>query len=289
MAFTVAATQTLALPSGEKVFWREAGSVDSPTILLLHGFPSSSHQFRNLIPLLAPKYRVIAPDFPGYGFTEIGPDYKCTFDNLAATVDSFLQALPNPPAKYSIYVFDYGAPVGIRLALKYPEKIQAIITQNGNAFDEGLGKFWDPIRTLWGEDNKANRDALRFLFEMGATNWQYTNGEAAPGLVPPESYTLDQALMDRPGNKELQLDLFSDYKSNLKLYPAFQKWMKESAVPILVAWGKNDEIFIYAGAEPFKTLPNAEIHPIDGGHFVLESHLKEMSDLILAFLAKNGI
>jgi pimeloyl-ACP methyl ester carboxylesterase len=283
-------TRFLTLSSGEKVFWREAGSVDSPTILLLHGFPSSSHQFRNLIPLLAPKYRVIAPDYPGFGFTVPTNNYTYTFDNIFKTVDGFLDAIPNPPKKYSIYVFDYGAPVGIRLALKYPDRIQAIITQNGNAYVEGLGAFWDPIRALWAANTTANRDAIRPFLEINGTKSQYDNGEDHPELIPPESYTLDQALMDRPGNKDIQFDIFYDYQNNLPLYPKIQEWFRKSQVPTLVAWGKNDNIFIYPGAEAFKRdLPNAQFSPIDGGHFALENHVDEMAHLILGFLEKNGV
>lgn len=290
MTFIQTLTRFLTLSSGEKVFWREAGSVDSPTILLLHGFPSSSHQYRNLIPLLAPKYRVIAPDFPGFGFTVPTDNYTYTFDNIFKTVDTFLGEIPNPPKKYSIYVFDYGAPVGIRLSLKYPDRIQAIITQNGNAYVEGLGEFWDPARKLWKDNSTENRKALDSLFQLNTTIFQYEGGEKHPEAVPPESYTLDQALMDRPGNKEIQVNLFYDYQNNLPLYPKIQEYFRKSQVPTLVAWGKHDIIFIYPGAEAYKRdLPNAQISPIDGGHFVLETHLDEMAKLILDFLKKNGI
>lgn len=290
MTFLTTVTKYLTLVGGEKVFWRESGSVHSPTILLLHGFPSSSHQFRNLIPLLAPKYRLIAPDFPAYGFTEVSADYNYTFDNIADTVDRFLTEIPNPPSKYSIYIFDYGAPVGLRLALKHPEKIQAIISQNGNAYDEGLGAFWDPIRALWTDNSTEHRDAIRDFLEIGGTKSQYVNGTKDPESIAPESYTLDQARMDRPGNKDIQLDLFYDYRTNLPLYPKFQEYFRTSRVPILAAWGKNDAIFIPPGAEAFKRdSPKAEVTFLDAGHFAVETNTVEIADLILGFLKKHHI
>jgi pimeloyl-ACP methyl ester carboxylesterase len=293
MTFLTTLTQSLALSSGESVFYREAGALTSPTILLLHGFPSSSHQFRNLIPLLAPQYRVIAPDLPAYGFTTVPDSYKYTFANLATTVDTFLAELPTPPTKYSIYLFDYGAPTGFRLAMKNPSKIQAIISQSGNLYNEGLGAFWDPIKTLWASNstNEASaRDALRVLFDFNSTKWQYEEGSTNPHLLAPEAYYLDQALMDRPGNKEFQLDLFHDYGSNVELYPQWQEWVKSSKVPVLAAWGRNDKIFVSPGAEAFKThLPDAEVHLLDAGHFALETHVKTIGALILEFLEKHGI
>jgi len=286
-------TQSLALSSGENVFYREAGAPTSPTILLLHGFPSSSHQFRNLIPILAPHYRVIAPDLPAYGFTTVPDNYKYTFANLASTVQTLLAELPNPPTKYSIYIFDYGAPTGFRLAVKNPDKIQAIISQSGNLYTDGLGAFWDPIKTLWASDSSneaAARDALRGLLEFNSTKWQYEEGSTNPHLIPPEAYHLDQALMERPGNKELQLNLLQDYGSNVELYPQWQEWVKSSKVPVLAAWGRNDKIFISAGAEAFKShLPEAEVHLLDAGHFALETHVQAIGGLILEFLRKHGI
>ena len=293
MTFLTTLTRSLALSSGENVFYREAGASTSPTILLLHGFPSSSHQFRNLIPILAPNYRVIAPDLPAYGFTTVPDKYEYTFANLTTTIDTFLAELPNPPSKYSIYVFDYGAPTGFRLAIKNPEKIQAIISQNGNLYTDGLGAFWDPIKTLWASNSTnetAARDALRGFLELNSTKWQYEEGSTNPQLIAPEAYYLDQALMDRPGNKELQLDLLHDYKSNVELYPEWQKWVEDSKVPVLAAWGRNDKIFISAGAEAFKThLPEAEVHLLDAGHFALETHVGTIGGLILEFLRKHGI
>lgn len=294
MTFLTTLTRSLALSSGESVFYREAGSAASPTILLLHGFPSSSHQFRNLIPILAPQYRVIAPDLPAHGFTTVPDDYTYTFANMATTIDTFLAELPNSPTKYSVYVFDYGAPTGFRLAIKNPGKIQAIISQNGNLFTEGLGAFWDPVKTLWAaSDNTtqtAARDALRPFFEFNGTKGQYVEGSPDPQLIAPESYYLDQALMDRPGNKDIQLDILTDYKTNVELYPQWQEWVKSSKVPVLAAWGRNDKIFISAGAEAFKThLPQAEVHLLDAGHFALETHWQTIGALMLEFLRKHGI
>lgn len=287
-------TQFLALSSGENVFYREAGAPTAPAILLLHGFPSSSHQYRNLIPLLAPHFRVIAPDLPAYGFTTVPDGYKYTFANLATTIDTFLAELPNPPTKYSIYVFDYGAPTGFRLAMKNPDKIQAIISQSGNLFNEGLGPFWDPLKKLWAAtsaaDIKAGRDSLLGLLEFNSTKWQYVEGSPTPGLIPPETYYLDQALMDRPGNKEAQLDLFQSYGSNVELYPQWQEWVKSSNVPVLAAWGRNDQIFISAGAEAFKRyLPHAEVNLLDAGHFALETHVLAIGGFMLDFLKRHGI
>lgn len=281
---------TLPLPTGEKIFYRTAGPVDAPTILLLHGFPSSSHQYRNLIPLLATKYRVIAPDLPGYGFTESPSTYKYSFNNIAKTISIFLETVPNPPEKYSIYIFDYGAPTGLRLALSKPSAVSAIFAQNGNAYVEGLGAFWDGIKKYWASNSDEDRAAIAGLLTIGGTKWQYENGTRDPNLVAPETYTLDQALMDRPGNKDIQLDLFKDYESNVKLYPEFQKYFRESQVPLLAVWGKNDEIFPPAGAEAFKKdLPKAEIHLLDAGHFAVETETEEIARLMLAFLERNGI
>lgn len=291
MTFLSTVTKFLALSGGETVFYREAGSVHSPTILLLHGFPSSSHQFRNLIPILAPHYRVIAPDLPAFGFTSVPENYTYTFDNIVKTIDSFLEEIHDPPQKYSIYVFDYGAPTGFRLALKHPERIGAIVSQNGNAYVEGLGEFWNPIKDFWASGNSASvRDSLRWLLEYNTTKFQYTEGTPDPSTIAPESYTLDQALMERPGNKEIQLDLLYDYHTNVELYPQWQEYLKKSQVPLLAAWGKNDIIFIPPGAESFKKdLPKAEIHLLDGGHFVEETNTTAIGGLMIEFLKKHGI
>ncbi|KAH7123679.1 putative hydrolase [Dendryphion nanum] len=292
MTFLTAATRylNLTLEGGEKIFYREAGSTESPTVLLLHGFPTSSHQFRDLIPRLAPKYRVIAPDFPGYGFTEVPSGYSYTFDNLANTIDEFLEKIPQPPQKYSIYIFDYGAPVGLRLALKHPDRIQAILSQNGNAYDEGLGAFWDPIRAVWENKNDETLAGISYLVEYNATKWQYENGTSDLSTVGPEFYTLDQTHMDRPGNKDIQVALLYDYRNNLPLYPKFQEYFRKSQVPLLAAWGKNDAIFVPPGAEAFKRdLPNAKVELLDGGHFVSVTHTAQLAKLILDFLKDNNI
>ena len=281
---------TVPLPTGEKIFYRTAGPISAPTILLLHGFPSSSHQYRNLIPFLATKYRVIAPDLPGFGFTELPSTYKYSFDNIAKTISTFLETIPSPPEKYSIYIFDYGAPTGLRLALSKPSAVSAIFSQNGNAYVEGLSAFWDPIKKYWASDSTEDREALAGFLKIEGTKWQYETGTPDPNSIAPETYTLDQALMDRPGNKDIQLDLFKDYENNVKLYPAFHKFFRESQVPLLAAWGKNDEIFPPPGAEAFKRdLPNAEIHLLNAGHFAVETETEEIARLMLAFLEKNGI
>ncbi|OAP56657.1 hypothetical protein AYL99_08769 [Fonsecaea erecta] len=285
------------LPNGIKLFYREAGSPSKPTILLLHGFPSSSNQYRKLIPILAQKYHVVAPDLPGFGFTEIPASlsFKYTFANLATTVGSFLDVLKIK--RFAVYVFDYGAPTGFRLALERPEAITAIITQNGNAYEEGLSSFWDPLRKLWASD--AGSDEERQLREMisGAvlsldtTKAQYLNGEPeAEKIDDPATYQLDYALMCRPGNKEIQLDLFRDYASNVVLYPKFQAYMRESNVPVLALWGRNDVIFPPAGAEAFKRdVKSLKLELLDGGHFLVESHTEEIGKLMLDFLAEKGI
>jgi len=274
---------------GLKVFYREAGSVDAPVILLLHGFPSSSHQYRNLIPLLSQKYHVVAPDLPGFGFTEV-PDsrkYSYTFANLATTVEAFLDVLNIK--KFSVYIFDYGAPTALRIALHRPDAVQAIISQNGNAYDDGLGEFWDPVRALWKDNSTKNREIVRSaVLTLEATLWQYEFGSKSD--FAPEAPYLDWALLSRPGNQDIQLDLFYDYQTNVTLYPQFQEYFKTSKVPILAAWGKNDQIFVYPGAEAFKKdLPDTELHLLDAGHFAIETNGSEIASLILAFLEKNNI
>lgn len=284
-------TKYLSLNTGESIFYREAGQSTSPTILLLHGFPSSSHQYRMLIPVLAPHYHVLAPDLPAFGFTTVPDSYTYTFDNIASTIDAFMAEVPNSPQKYSIYVFDYGAPTGFRLALKHPEKIEAIITQNGNAYDEGLGAFWDPIKDLWRSNNSAEkRDPLRPFLSLEGTKSQYFNGTVDRNAISPESYSLDQYLLDRPGSKEIQLDILYDYRTNPQSYPSWQKYMRETQVPLLAVWGKNDPIFVPPGAEAFKRdLPNAEVHLLDASHFAVESHAEEIGALMIGFLKRNGI
>ena len=276
---------------GVQVFYRVAGDPSTPVILLLHGFPTSSFMFHELIPRLADRYRVIAPDLPGFGFTQVPAERKYTysFEALAVTLDAFTRALGLN--RYAIYVFDYGAPTGLRLAMAHPERVTAIVSQNGNAYEDGLGDAWGPIRKYWSEPTTENREVLRQnILTLEGTRWQYTHGVAIPESVAPESYTLDTALMERPGNKEIQLDLFLDYASNLKLYPKFQEYFRRSRPPLLAIWGKNDPFFIPAGAEAFrKDLPNAQVQFLDTGHFATETHVVEIAAAMREFLEENGI
>jgi len=275
---------------GIDVFYREAGSANAPVLLLLHGFPTSSHQFRNLIPKLSSTYHVIAPDLPGFGFTDVPAErkYTYTFENIAKTIEAFTDALSLK--RFTIYIFDYGAPTGFRLALSKPDAITAIITQNGNAFEDGFSPFWASLRAFWADPASANRQEVAGLTSFEATKSQYFTGEAHPERIAPEAYYLDQALLDRPGNADIQLDLFYDYRTNVALYPAFQKYLSEYQPPVLAVWGKNDEIFIPPGAEAYKKLlPKTELHFIDGGHFALENHLDEIAEEILRFLKSNEI
>jgi pimeloyl-ACP methyl ester carboxylesterase len=271
---------------GVSVFYREAGAVEAPVVLLLHGFPASSFQYRELIPRLADQYRVIAPDLPGFGFTEVPAErkYKYTFDALARTIEAFTNALQLK--RYALYVFDYGAPTGFRLAMAHPDRITAIVSQNGNAYEEGLGDSWAPIRKYWAEPTAENREVIRKnILTLEGTRWQYTHGVSDPKSVPPESYTLDTALFERPGNKEIQLDLFLDYATNLKLYPKFQEYFRKSKPPLLAIWGKNDPFFIPPGADAYrKDIPNAQIQFLDTGHFALETHVEEIAAAMKQFL-----
>jgi len=276
---------------GVQVFYRAAGEANAPVVLLLHGFPTSSFMFRELIPRLANDYRVIAPDLPGFGFTEVPAErnYVYTFDHLALTIDAFTRALKID--RYAMYVFDYGAPTGFRLAMAHPERVTAIVSQNGNAYDEGLGDAWAPIRKYWSEPTRENRDILRkSILTEGGTRWQYAHGVANPESVPPESYTLDTALFERPGNKEIQLDLFLDYASNVRLYPKFQEYFRKSKPPLLAIWGKNDPFFVPPGAEAFrKDLPSAKVQFLDTGHFAIETHVVEIASAIKEFFAANSL
>jgi pimeloyl-ACP methyl ester carboxylesterase len=277
-----------AVIDGIKIFYREAGRTDAPVLLLLHGFPTSSHMFRDLIPLLADRFRVIAPDLPGFGFSD-APDTESltyTFDRLAEVMDAFTETVGL--ARYAVYVFDYGAPVGFRLALRHPERVTAIISQNGNAYLEGLSDGWSPIRAYWHEPTPENRFALRSFLTPETTRWQYVHGVRDESLVAPESFTLDAALLARHGNDEIQLDLFGDYASNIALYPAFQAYFRAHRPPLLAVWGKNDPFFLPAGAEAFKRdIPRAEVTFFDTGHFALETHASEIAEAIGAFLAKH--
>jgi len=276
---------------GVEVFYRESGDVNAPVVLLLHGFPASSFMFRDLIPRLADEYRVIAPDLPGFGFTEVpqARKYSYSFEALAGTIKAFTDVLGLK--QYAIYVFDYGAPTGFRLAMRHPERVTAIISQNGNAYEEGLGDAWGPIRTYWSMPTAENREVLRQnILTFDATRWQYTHGVANPEAVAPESYTLDAALLERPGNKEIQLDLFLDYASNVKLYPAFQEYFRKSKPPFLAIWGRNDPFFIPAGAEAFrKDIPDAEVRFLETGHFALETHAVEIAGAIRELLTSRKV
>jgi pimeloyl-ACP methyl ester carboxylesterase len=273
---------------GHKVFYREAGNPKAPTLLLLHGFPTSSHMFRNLIPLLADRYHVIAPDYPGFGQSAM-PDhtqFAYTFGHYADLVDGLLQQMKVP--SYAMYVMDYGAPVGFRLALKHPERVSALVIQNGNAYDEGLKAFWDPIKAYWADGSAAHRKALDFLVVPATTKFQYTDGVQDVSRIDPDNWLHDQTLLDRPGNKDIQLDLFLDYGTNVPLYPRFQAFFRERRPPTLIVWGQNDKIFPADGAGPYlRDLPKAELHLLDTGHFALEDRLDVIGPLIRGFLDRN--
>jgi pimeloyl-ACP methyl ester carboxylesterase len=273
---------------GLNIFYREAGDRRSPTVLLLHGFPTSSHMYRNLIPALADRYHVIAPDYPGFGNSSMPKveEFEYTFDRLAEIVDKLTQQLNLKT--YSLYVQDYGAPIGYRLALKHPERIQALIVQNGNAYEEGLRDFWIPIKAYWSDRNATNADALRKSFTVEATRWQYTHGTRQPNRISPDSWLIDQALLDRAGNQEIQLQLFYDYRTNLRLYPQWQAYFRKHQPPTLIVWGKNDLIFPSEGAYPYKRdLKNVEFHLLDTGHFALEEEGDTIAAYIQGFLHKN--
>jgi pimeloyl-ACP methyl ester carboxylesterase len=273
---------------GVDVFYREAGPRQAPVLLLLHGFPTSSHMFRDLITRLDDQYHIIAPDYPGYGYSG-APDhtqFAYTFDNYASIVDKLTEQIG--VRRYALYVMDYGAPVGFRLAAKHPDRVTAIIVQNGNAYDEGIGKFWDPIKAYWKTGSSKEREGIRWLMLPKTTLWQYTNGFKDTSLVSPDARTLDQLFLDRPGNQEIQLDLFYDYRTNIPLYPQWQAYFRKYKPPMLIVWGKNDEIFLAAGAEPFRRdIPNVEIHMFDTGHFALESNGPEIAGLIREFLGRS--
>jgi len=273
-----------------EIFYREAGPKDAPAILLLHGFPTSSQMFRNLIPALAGKYRVIAPDYPGYGHSAMPPrsEFAYTFDNLAKVIDAFTEKVGL--TKFAIYVQDYGAPIGYRIASAHPERISAIVVQNGNAYDEGLDNdFWKPVKAYWKEpDSKEKRDAMRQLLTFDATKWQYTHGVKNPDLLSPDGPAHDQYLLDRKGNDEIQLDMFLSYGSNPPLYPKWQDYFRKHQPPMLIVWGQNDKIFPAEGAEPYKRdLKNLEYHLLDAGHFALESNGDEIAAYMLEFLGKQ--
>jgi len=271
------------------VFYRDAGPRNAPVLLLLHGFPTSSNMFRNLIPRLAGSFRVIAPDYPGYGFSSVPDrkDFSYTFENMTTIVEKLLAKLDI--SAYSLYVMDYGAPIGYRLALRHPEQITGLVVQNGNAYEEGLLAFWDPIKKYWNDATPENRAALTFMVSPETTKWQYQNGVGELAHLDPTTWTLDQALLDRPGNGEIQLDMLYDYGSNVPLYPQFQEFFRKYQPPTLIVWGKNDYIFPPEGAIPYKRdLPNVQTHLLDTGHFALETHGEEIASRIERFFGHHG-
>lgn len=281
-------TYRTATVDGLQVFYREAGDPAAPAVLLLHGFPTSSHMFRDLIPALADRYRVVAPDLPGFGFTD-APDrgrFAYSFDRLADVVEGFIEAVGLD--RYALYVFDYGAPVGFRLATRHPERVTALISQNGNAYEEGLSSGWNPIQRYWQDPTPGNRAALRDFLTSDATRAQYAYGVKDPTRLAPEAWTLDSALLARPGNDEIQLDLFLDYRSNVALYPTFQEYFRTRRPPTLAVWGKDDPFFLPAGANAFKRdNPDAEVRFFDTGHFALETHAGEIAVVIRDFLGRK--
>jgi pimeloyl-ACP methyl ester carboxylesterase len=273
---------------GMKIFYREAGPKDGPVLLLLHGFPSASHMFRDLIPLLADRVRLVAPDLPGFGQSDMptAKEFNYTFDGIADRIERFTEIIGL--TRFAIYAFDYGAPTGFRLAMRRPERITAIISQNGNAYEEGLSDGWNPIRTYWNDPSAANREALRAFLQPETTIWQYMHGVSDPSAVSPDGYSLDNFYLARTGAADVQLDLFGDYKSNVALYPKFQSYFRAHKPPFLAVWGKNDPFFLPPGAEAFKRdIPNAEVKFFETGHFALETHSGEIATAIAAFLASN--
>ncbi|WP_028225735.1 alpha/beta fold hydrolase [Paraburkholderia ferrariae] len=272
---------------GFNVFYREAGRADAPKLLLLHGFPSSGHMFRDLLPKLADRFHIVAPDLPGFGQSDMPSRdrFAYTFDNIAKVIERFTEVIGFD--RYAVYVFDYGAPTGFRLAVSHPERIAAIISQNGNAYEEGLSDGWNPIRAYWEAPTEANRQALRAMLTPETTKWQYTHGVPDATRVSPDGYTLDDYYLARPGADEIQLDLFGDYRNNVARYPAFQQYFRTHQPPFLAVWGKHDPFFLPAGAEAFKRdLPQAVVRFFDTGHFALETHAAEIAEAIAAFLAR---
>lgn len=272
--------------NGVTIFYREAGSVNAPVILLLHGYPTSSHMFRDLIPILSANYHVIAPDLPGFGFSDMpsGEQYNYTFDNMAKTMQGFIDKLALK--RFAVYIFDYGAPIGLRLAMANPEKITGIISQNGNAYEEGLSNGWSPIQKYWKNPTQENRDALRDFVTLKITRWQYEEGVKDKSLIAPETYTLDQHFLDRAGSADIQLDILRDYRTNVELYPAFHAYFKKHQPKLLAVWGNKDPYFLPAGAEAYKKdLPNAVVKFYNTGHFALETHVNEIGTDILDFMS----
>ncbi len=276
--------------NGVDVFYREAGSADNPTILLLHGYPTSSHMFRNLIPVLAENYHVLAPDYPGYGRSEQPSidEFEYTFDNMALIVEGFLGQLK--VERYSIYLMDYGAPIGYRIASKYPEKVDALIVQNGNAYDEGLRDFWEPLKKYWNDYSVENGKPLEGFHQIDGLKWQYTHGVGDVSKISPDNWNVDLMHLSRPGNNEIQLAMFYDYRTNVTHYPAWQQYFRDYQPPMLIVWGKNDYIFPAEGAYPYaRDVSNLETHLLDTGHFALEEKGDEIANYILRFLDKNNI
>ena len=272
---------------GLTVFYREAGPRDAPVLVLLHGFPSASHMFRELIPLLADRFHIVAPDLPGFGKSAMPPrdEFDYTFAHIAAVISRWTEVLGL--ARFALYVFDYGAPVGFRVAAQHPERVTAIVSQNGNAYEEGLSDAWSPVQAYWKEPSAANREAIRMLVAPETTVWQYTHGVPDPALVSPDGYGLDNYYLARPGAVEIQLDLFLDYASNVALYPVFQDYFRTSGPPLLAVWGSNDPFFLPAGAEAFKhDIPEADVRFVPTGHFALETHVAEIAAAIREFLSR---
>ncbi len=272
---------------GLTVFYREAGTSDAPTLVLLHGFPSASHMFRELIPLLAGRFHIVAPDLPGFGKSDMPArgDFEYTFERITDVIDRLTEMLGLD--RFALYVFDYGAPVGFRIATRHPERITAIISQNGNAYQEGLSDGWNPVQAYWKEPSKANREAIRMLVQPQTTIWQYTHGVPDQTRISPDGYGLDNYYLARSGADEIQLDLFLDYASNVALYPTFQEYFRTSRPPLLAVWGSNDPFFLPAGAEAFKRdIPDADVRLLDTGHFALETHVKEIATAIGEFLTQ---
>ncbi|MBD3886324.1 alpha/beta hydrolase [Phormidium tenue FACHB-886] len=279
--------RTIAI-DGLDIFYREAGSRDNPTILLLHGFPTSSHMFRNLISSLADQFHLVAPDYPGYGNSSMPTlnEFDYTFDHLAEIVEKFIAAIDLK--KYSLYVMDYGAPIGYRIAAKYPERLQALIVQNGNAYEEGLGEFWNPIKAYWQDRSPKNADKLKYLVTLEATKWQYTNGVRNLETISPDTWNMDQRFLDRSGNDEIQLELLYSYGTNPPLYPQWQEYFRKYQPPTLIVWGKNDYIFPAEGAYPYqRDLENVEFHLLDTGHFALEEEGEAIANYIRQFLSSR--
>jgi pimeloyl-ACP methyl ester carboxylesterase len=276
--------------NGLDIFYREAGPADAPLILLLHGFPTSSNMFRNLMPRLADTFHMVAPDYPGFGLSSMPDrkDFPYTFENLTNTVEQLVDKLAR--TKYSLYLMDYGAPIGCRLALRHPDRVQSLIIQNGNAYEEGLSQFWEPIKKYWADPSPENRKALHILVAPETTRFQYQDGVADRTLLDPTTWTLDQLGLDRPGNRDIQMDLFYDYRTNIALYPEFHAFFKEYQPPALIAWGKNDSAFTPKGAEAYaRDLKNVDTHFLDTGHFALETHCNEITNLIESFFQEQQV